>query len=80
MQIDDDIALDLAKNERIREMQEFIIMYKDKIKKIQSDYSEEGWDYEVRNIEDALYSANQPIEELTEAQITRIKWLIGLMD
>lgn len=82
MQIDDDIALDLAENERIQQLQKVILTEQNKIKERQSDYLTKGseYDYEVRNIGDALYSAREPVESLTEAQIRRMEWLAEIME
>lgn len=81
MQIDDDIVLDLAENERIQQLQKVILSEQNKIKERQLDYLAKGrdYDYEVRNIGDALYSAGEPVELLTESHIRRMEWLAKIM-
>lgn len=82
MQIDDDIVLDLAENKRIQQLQKVILSEQNKIKERQLYYSAKGrdYDYEVRNIGNALYSAREPVEQLTESHIRRMEWLAEIME
>lgn len=70
---------DLQDDRRIHEIQLRIQNNCDDIESAITEYRLIGFDYEARNLRAALRNAEEPVGELTEAQVTNLEWCVELV-